>query len=117
MRADPSQLHQVVSNLCENGMRHGGEDCRLTLTAGISPESRRPVLEVSDNGPGVSEEAARQLFEPFFTTRRDGTGLGLYIARELCEGNQASINLVPGEGGARFRITFSDPRRQEIPLE
>ena len=117
VRADPSQLHQVLFNLCENGARHGGADARLSLTAGIATESRRPVLEVSDNGPGVSEEAARQLFEPFFTTREEGTGLGLYIARELCEGNQASVNLVPGEGGARFRITFSDPRRQEIPLE
>lgn len=117
VRFDPSQLHQVLSNLCENGVRHGGADCRLQLNAGIAMESRRPVLELSDNGPGVSEEAARQLFEPFFTTRRDGTGLGLYIARELCEGNQASITLVPGVGGARFRITFSDPRRQEIPLE
>ena len=72
---------------------------------------------MADNGPGVAAEAADQIFEPFFTTRADGTGLGLYIARELCEGNQASLSLVPGGTGGRFRITFSDPRRQEIPIE
>lgn len=117
VRVDPSQLHQVVSNLCENGLRHAGGDCRLELLAAISTESRRPYLEVVDNGPGIAPESAEQMFEPFFTTRADGTGLGLYIARELCEGNQAAISLIPGVGGARFRITFSDPRRQEIPLE
>ena len=115
VRLDPSQLHQILTNLCENALRHTGEDCRLTLRAGISTRSRRPYLEVIDNGPGVSEEAHDKVFEPFFTTRAEGTGLGLYIARELCEGNQASISLVPAERGAHFRITFSDPRRQEVP--
>jgi two-component system sensor histidine kinase PilS (NtrC family) len=58
-------------------------------------------------------EVEEQIFEPFFTTRTDGTGLGLYLARELCEGNQASLNLIRGDEGSRFRITFSHPSRQD----
>ncbi len=58
-------------------------------------------------------EVEEQIFEPFFTTRVDGTGLGLYLARELCEGNQASLNLIRSEQGTCFRITFSHPSRQD----
>jgi two-component system sensor histidine kinase PilS (NtrC family) len=53
----------------------------------------------------VSTEAQPHLFEPFFTTEAQGTGLGLYIARELCEGNGARIESIPGAGG-NFRITL-----------
>ena len=63
-------------------------------------------LDIRDNGPGIPKGKADQLFEPFFTTSRQGTGLGLYLCRELCESNQARLSLrdSPGEG-ACFRIT------------
>lgn len=113
VRIDPSQLQQVLQNLCENGIRHSEDGSGLSLVAGMHPESERPYLDVIDQGEGMSEELVDQIFEPFFTTASAGTGLGLYIARELCESNQASLNLVStGRGGSRFRITFSDPRRQ-----
>ena len=89
----------------------------MHIRAGVSKETRRPYLEVSDNGKGVADDVADKLFEPFFTTERSGTGLGLYIARELCEINQASLSFVQWEGsGACFRMTFIDPRRQEVPV-
>ena len=103
-------MRQGVTNLCENGLRHAASPPRLLLSAGIDPATLRPVLEVVDNGPGVSPDVAEHVFEPFFTTRADGTGLGLYISRELCHANQASLDHIPGEG-CRFRITFADPRR------
>ncbi len=116
VRFDVTQLHQVLWNLCENGIRHGGDPSRLILRAGLSPETERPYLEVLDNGGGVDDATRENLFEPFFTTQPDGTGLGLYIARELCEVNQASLTLSPHRApGCCFRITFSDPRRQEVP--
>lgn len=114
VRVDPSQLRQVVWNLCDNGFRHSGSDGVIELRAGIRPESGRPYLEVLDSGRGIAAESAEHIFEPFFTTEPDGTGLGLYIARELCEGNQASLSHIPGEQGCRFRITFSDPRRKGV---
>jgi len=116
VRIDPSQLHQVLWNLCENGIRHAGAEPRLTIRADVSAYSGRTYLEVMDNGPGIAEDIADNLFEPFFTTQPDGTGLGLYIARELCEINQASLSLrSTGSPGGCFRITFSDLRRQDLP--
>ncbi|NIR30743.1 MAG: PAS domain-containing protein [Gammaproteobacteria bacterium] len=112
VRVDPSQLRQVVWNLCDNGFRHSDSGGLIELHAGIHPESGRPYLDVVDNGRGISAESTEHIFEPFFTTEPNGTGLGLYIARELCEGNQASLSHIPTEEGCRFRITFSDPRRK-----
>jgi two-component system sensor histidine kinase PilS (NtrC family) len=60
---------------------------------------------VHDDGPGVPRDVQAHLFEPFFTTDAQGTGLGLYIARELCEGNGARIEYVENPGGGQFRIT------------
>ena len=61
-------------------------------------------LDIIDDGPGVSRETQAHLFEPFFTTEAQGTGLGLYIARELCEGNGARIEYVDAGGHGHFRI-------------
>jgi two-component system sensor histidine kinase PilS (NtrC family) len=61
-------------------------------------------LDVIDDGPGVPPEARGQLFEPFFTTAKGGTGLGLYIAREICDANGASLECVDSDGGAHFRM-------------
>jgi two-component system sensor histidine kinase PilS (NtrC family) len=80
----------------------------------MGEQTLRPYLEVKDHGEGIPVEVEEQIFEPFYTTRVDGTGLGLYLARELCEGNQASLNLMHGQQGGRFRITFSHPGRQDM---
>jgi two-component system sensor histidine kinase PilS (NtrC family) len=112
VRVDPSQLHQILWNLCDNALQHAGEPPRVTVRAGVRERTGRPYLDVADNGSGISAEDLDRVFEPFFTTRDQGTGLGLYIARELCEGNQATLTLEDSEGGCRFCITFQDPRRR-----
>jgi two-component system, NtrC family, sensor histidine kinase PilS len=61
-------------------------------------------FEIEDDGPGVAPEQRGKLFEPFFTTDAQGTGLGLFLARELAEANHATLAYVPGTGGARFRL-------------
>ena len=67
----------------------------------------RVILDIINDGPAVEPQAVQQLFEPFFTTAEGGTGLGLYIARELCEANGAVLEYrQPAEGGACFRIEF-----------
>jgi two-component system sensor histidine kinase PilS (NtrC family) len=108
---DPDQLHQVVFNLCENAMLHGhmGASPIVRLRATVRPDGSQPALDVIDRGPGIAPEAADKIFEPFFTTNARGTGLGLYIARELCEGNNGRLEYFPAEGGgSRFRITFAE---------
>ena len=111
VRFDPGQLHQVVSNLCDNAWQMSGADRVVAIRAGIDHATERPYLDVADNGPGIAAGDWDSVFEPFFTTRRQGTGLGLYLARELCAGNRASISLMATDSGSRFRIVFSDPRQ------
>jgi len=112
VRIDPTHLQQVLWNLCQNALQHAQPAegaVHLALTGGRGPEGRGSYLEITDNGAGLSPDAAQQIFEPFYTTAAGGTGLGLYIARELCEFNQARLSYVPGAtGGGRFRISFKD---------
>ena len=110
LHVDPSQLHQVLTGLCDNALAHGGTDTRVTLKVRRG-DTGVVRLEVIDNGPGIAPEAAGQLFEPFYTTASTGTGLGLYIARELCDINQAQLSHQPAEGGGScFRIQFPAQR-------
>ncbi len=112
---DPSQLHQIVWNLAENGLRYSNADAdgnRLVFRTGMMPDAHTPFLQVIDNGPGVPEALREKLFEPFFTTEQSGTGLGLYIAKELCECNQAQLHYLPDHpDGNCFAILFADNRR------
>lgn len=112
---DPSQLTQVLTNLCDNALRHStplDNAASVTLHAWQDPLNGYVMLDVLDNGPGLDEEHAGQLFEPFFTTSMSGTGLGLYISRELCEFNQASLDyLRTPDGQTCFRIRFPHPDR------
>jgi two-component system sensor histidine kinase PilS (NtrC family) len=64
------------------------------------------AFKVVDDGPGVSQEHRDKLFEPFFTTDAQGTGLGLFLARELAEANAAQLAYLPSEGGAAFRLSL-----------
>lgn len=111
---DPTQLHQVLWNLCENALRYCSGSPLLTLRCGRKPISDRPYLDVIDGGPGIPEDIARHVFEPFVSRDSTGTGLGLYIASELCECNQATLNLhANGPNGCTFRIDFAHPGRQQ----
>ncbi len=90
---------------------------RLQINGGISPESGNPFTEVIDNGPGIPPETVRQIFEPFFTTENAGTGLGLYIARELSESNRLRLEYVPiPTGGSCFKLTFPTTKANILPL-
>jgi two-component system sensor histidine kinase PilS (NtrC family) len=110
---DPEQLHQVVANLCQNALRHSPPytgSPLIRLDSGLDTE-QRPTLDIIDWGTGVAPDIVDFIFDPFFTTTPKGTGLGLYIARELCEGNGATLDYHPGEGkiGCRFHVTFTRP--------
>ena len=78
------------------------------IHGGLEYPSGSVYLDIIDNGPGIDSEAQDKIFEPFFTTSSRGTGLGLYLARELCESNGARISYVPAaSGGSCFRIQFA----------
>lgn len=108
---DPRHLQQVLTVLVQNAFNHGhapGEPARITVTAHLIDDA--PAIDVLDRGPGIPEGVRAQLFRPFFTTSQHGTGLGLYIAGELCRANQASLDHVPTPGvGGCFRIVMAAP--------
>lgn len=109
---DRGHLRQVLWNLCRNALRYGRKlPGSLVLTVNAGDEG--VILAVQDDGPGISVEHQGKLFEPFFTTAPDGTGLGLYIAKELCEANGARLeyDAAAGQEGACFRITFKEMRK------
>lgn len=102
---DRDHLHQVLWNLCRNAWRHcckQADSVRIELS--VAANENNVCLDIVDDGPGVDPQQVKQIFEPFFTTAAGGTGLGLYIARELCETNQASLDYIEGSSGGHFRI-------------
>jgi two-component system, NtrC family, sensor histidine kinase PilS len=116
VRFDPSHLHQVVWNLCDNAMKYGEarDGISVEINLGRLNPRNRPFLEVSNRGHGIEPQAVDRIFEPFFTGRKGGTGLGLFIARELCQLNRAILLYEPRDGnGSTFRVVFSDPQRWE----
>ncbi len=110
---DANNLHQVLWNLCKNAKKYGAsleENVCIQLLANTNHTSTPPYLDVIDNGPGISAEHQSQLFEPFFTTSDTGTGLGLYLSRELCKNNGGDLRYINmPEGGSCFRIEFPSP--------
>ena len=115
IRFDPNHLRQIMWNLCENACKHGeaNEHSPITIGWGRSQGSRRPYLEIRDSGPGIDDEFTDRIFEPFFTRTDSGTGLGLFIARELCELNRATLSYRQGENntGSILHIVLADPAR------
>jgi two-component system sensor histidine kinase PilS (NtrC family) len=106
---DREHLRQVLWNLLRNAVRYARPEpraVRITLV-GVADQVE---LNVIDNGPGVPLESHGELFEPFFTTDSKGTGLGLYLARELCAANRAILGYVADGPGAHFRILMRESR-------
>ncbi len=114
VRVITSQLEQILNNLFENGLRYSLRKTgisSLTIKGGMSAMNA-PVLHIIDDGQGVDAATEEHLFEPFHTTESSGTGLGLYISKELCEANQARLSYRRTEDGRScFSIHFQHPDR------
>jgi len=110
---DPDHLQQILFNLWDNSFTHGSraadapdpQEIQVTLQA--STEDGAIQLCIYDNGVGIPQTLNDRVFEPFFTTAPSGTGLGLYLCRELCEYNGARLSYVDRDSGACFCIRFS----------
>lgn len=113
VRCDRSQLRQIVWNLAHNAVKHNGDAPHpIELRTGRLAPTQRPYLEVVDRGRGIPEGLAERIFEPFVTGEARGTGLGLFLARELSQANGATLSYEPRPGGGSiFRLVFSDPLR------
>jgi signal transduction histidine kinase len=102
---DRNQIEQVLVNVLKNAMEAIGEDGRITLRLAI--EGKRPVPRIADSGPGFPEEVRPLLFTPFFSTKRDGRGLGLTLTREILASHGFDFGLENRpEGGAELWVGF-----------
>ncbi len=119
---DPLHLREVVINLLANAVRYASGQAgsiRLQLAANIG---NRLELHIQDDGPAIDPEIRAHLFEPFYTTSSKGTGLGLYLARELCLNNGAMLDYeyrvdaadhASGEAVGRFVVTLTSPDQKK----
>ena len=104
---DRGHLSQIAWNLVRNAWQHCQKrPSSISIAARAGYMGDAVICELGDDGPGVPQEYRAQIFEPFFTTRSGGTGLGLYIARELADANGCALELLPKSPGATFRLTF-----------
>lgn len=102
---DPDHLRQIIWNLLRNAWRF----CRKqtgSIQLNAQMQGSTAQFDIQDDGAGVAPEHQDKLFEPFFTTDAQGTGLGLFLARELAEANHAELAYLPGAGGAHFRLSI-----------
>lgn len=102
---DKEQLHQVMWNLMENALQYADLSQATPISIVLGKNTEVIFIDVSDNGPGVNTKAQSNLFEPFYSERVGGTGLGLYLARELCQANGARLTYLPSPTH-RFRISY-----------
>ena len=102
---DRAHLHQILDNLLANARRYCSGAAAAVHLQAVALAGERVALHVRDDGPGLDAATRRHLFEPFFTRHAKGTGLGLYIARELAEANDATLELAASTCGADFVLT------------
>lgn len=106
--ADESLLDQAIINVVRNAAdaASASDDPQVWLDARLS-ERGRPIIEIADNGAGLDEELAEKIFLPFFTTKSEGSGIGLSLARQVMLMHRGAITARPREGGgALFQLTF-----------
>lgn len=104
---DPNHLDQVLWNLCTNARLHN-DATNISISISCWQAKRNEtVIDVIDNGKGITDMDREKLFEPFYSTHHAGTGLGLFIIRELCGLNKAHLECIKSDSGAHFRVTLS----------
>jgi two-component system sensor histidine kinase PilS (NtrC family) len=103
---DPEHLRRVLVNLLDNARRHASDAAGAIVLRLVERDEARAQLVVASDGAPIAPEVERHLFEPFFSTRSRGSGLGLYICRELCERHGASIDYRPRPASERWRNEF-----------
>ena len=105
--ADRVQIQQVLINLIRNAMEAMRDSDRRDLVVRTARDEAGVAIEVADTGPGISDEIAGRLFEPFVTSKANGMGIGLSISRRIVEAHGGSITASRNEaGGATFRVSL-----------
>jgi signal transduction histidine kinase len=115
IKADGAQLRQLVWNLVRNGVQasNAGDEVRVCVT--IDADDDKVELSVADSGIGIDEAAKERLFDAFFTTRSQGTGVGLAVVKRIADEHGFSISVESSEGrGATFRVALGTLERSRL---
>jgi two-component system, LuxR family, sensor kinase FixL len=114
--ADKVQIQQVLLNLIRNAIDAMMDTPRRELTVSVAPTDHRMIeISVADTGSGIPEEVASQLFQPFFTTKAHGMGVGLSICRTIVEAHEGRIGMRPNPGGGTiFYFTLRAVTKEEF---
>ena len=104
VRADPLLMREVITNLMNNAIDAAPQGGRVTATAGLRGD--RPYFSIADDGPGISDEHRHHLFEPHFTTKQGGTGLGLFMSYGIVREHQGELLYEGNRHGAVFTVTL-----------
>ncbi len=109
VNVDTSQIEQALINLVKNALEalqdFPGHSKAIHLRAYIHPQGR-PVIDIVDNGPGIDEEKREQIFVPFYTSKRTGTGIGLFVVQQIMQAHGGSVNYIAQPQGSCFRLMF-----------
>lgn len=117
-RFDSNQMEQVIINLVENALYHGNKqnkDAPVIIAVGTTHDQNQVFIDVIDHGNGITSEGLEHLCEPFYTTELQGTGLGLYLSREICEANQAQLDYLEPE--ANYSKWQTPPSTKDINVK
>tara|TARA_R110002072_G_scaffold101568_1_gene223660 strand:- start:21533 stop:23176 length:1644 start_codon:yes stop_codon:yes gene_type:complete len=117
-RFDANQMEQVIINLIDNALHHGRkhyDDARVFIVINETKDKNQAFIDVLDQGSGINTSNSEHLFEPFFTTESQGTGLGLYLSREICEANQAQLDYL--EPYANYAQWQTEPSTQDHEIQ
>lgn len=111
---DEGHLRQILSNLCRNALKYGDDKQPVFIDVTLAQD--KVQIHVMNFGPEIDEQVQQHLFEPFFTTSTSGTGLGLYISRELAALNQARLNYTYQSHKNDFTLTVKNARQQTLDV-
>jgi C4-dicarboxylate-specific signal transduction histidine kinase len=106
VRADPQLLDQVLLNLVRNAVDAMSARPQPQLRLDGRLAAGRDIIGVTDNGNGIDEHARDQIFVPFFTTKRDGSGIGLSLSRQIMTAHGGDISVQTGADGTTIRLAF-----------
>lgn len=116
VNVDPDHIHQILMVLISNARYYGRmPDQPAHMTLRVLSENNTCIIEVIDRGLGIPENAARNLFKPFYTTSSHGTGLGLYIARELAQSNNGKLKYLRRSNGSCFQLAVPIDQNRGSP--
>jgi signal transduction histidine kinase len=105
---DQFRLEQVFRNILENALAACADPCRIDVHCTATEIGSRPAVQVAvrDNGPGLNAEQQQRIFDPFYTTKSKGTGLGMAIAKRIVEAHGGRISVAATSGGAEIRVVL-----------